>query len=69
MFAIGNQITGFFALTDFFQWNLPKEEDFKGAVADSVTTFCAKNGDCIIKRNRQRFLYNRNLVHLCFHIS
>ncbi|XP_020604224.1 mucin-like protein isoform X3 [Orbicella faveolata] len=51
------------------QWNLPKEEDFKGAVADSVTTFCANVGDCITERNRQRraldyIIFTSDQVHL-----
>ena len=43
-----------FSVLPFVQWNLPKERNFKTAVADSVTTFCAEIEDCITK-HRKRF--------------
>ena len=40
------------------QWNLPVEQVFKGAVADSVTTFCGESRDCEITALRKRLLYH-----------
>ncbi|PFX32349.1 Mucin-4 [Stylophora pistillata] len=51
------------------QWTLPVEQVFKGAVADSVTTFCGESRDCITRRLRKRraldyVLFTPDQVHL-----
>ncbi|XP_022801632.1 mucin-like protein isoform X1 [Stylophora pistillata] len=51
------------------QWTLPVEQVFKGAVADSVTTFCGESRDCITRRLRKRraphyILFTSDQVHL-----
>ncbi|RMX36464.1 hypothetical protein pdam_00010052, partial [Pocillopora damicornis] len=51
------------------QWNLPLEQVFKDAVADSVTTFCGESRDCEITAPRKRraldyILFTSDQVHL-----
>ena len=43
-------------LFTIIQWNLPLEQVFKDAVADSVTTFCGESRDCEITAPRKRLL-------------
>ena len=45
-------------LFTIIQWNLPLEQVFKDAVADSVTTFCGESRDCEITAPRKRLLHH-----------